>query len=70
MRWPRWMRRPEPDPAAWAPPDRLPDGDTIPVPGYPTLYGQMQHPHHPNRATVAPYSGPLANLPPMWRPAP
>ena len=32
-RWP-WMRR-KPAPPVWAPPERIPDGDVVPVPGWP-----------------------------------
>lgn len=80
MRW-RWLRlrRPEQpiEPATWAPPGPIPDGDTIPVqrPGggtYP-LYVQMTHPgpeQHPLRQeTVAMpvVKGPYLTLGAVWR---
>lgn len=34
MRWWPWRRRRK-EPAAWSPPEPVPDGDTVPVPGWP-----------------------------------
>jgi hypothetical protein len=34
-RWWPWRRRHDADPMVWSPPDRIPGGDSVPVPGWP-----------------------------------
>jgi len=39
MRWWPRRRRHNPGPVVWSPPERIPDGDTVPVPGWPSRAG-------------------------------